>query len=205
MGPASTTSGRSVVIGRISLLGSSRCWRVSDSTTSRLLPGDDDQALGVEREGRAVEAAEELDLAPPLRTQHVQELVRRVEPDLAVADQLLRGLLRPGRRALETPPAGAPAAGRWIELVLDTDRRAAPAHALLRRQRAHALVAVPGIDDERAARPERAPEPVDHQPVFVIREVADRAEEVHGQVEFARELHVADVLTHERDRHAGLA
>src|SRR5262245_25047626 len=117
MAPASTTSGRSVVIGRISLLGSSRCWRVSDSTTSGLLPGDDDQALGVEREGRAVEAAEELDLAPSLRTQHVQELVRRVEPDLAVADQLLRGLLRLGRRALETPPAGAPAAGRGIELV----------------------------------------------------------------------------------------
>src|SRR5262245_30425260 len=142
MAPASTTNGRSVVIGRISLLGSSRCWQVSDSTTSGSLARDDHQALGVKRERRAVEAAEELDLAPPLRTQHVQELVRRVEPDLAVADQLLRWLPRLGRRALETPPAGAPAAGRGVELVLDADCRAAPAHALLRRQRAHALVAV---------------------------------------------------------------
>src|SRR5262247_1523334 len=198
MGPASTTSGRSVAIE-----GSP-----SPGIYGRrilLLPGDDDEPVGVEREGRAVEAAEELHLAPALRPQHVQELVSRVEPDLALADQLRRALRRLRRRALEPPPAGAPAAGRRIELVLDADRRAAPPHPLFRRQRAHALVAVARVDDEGAARLERAPEAVDHEPVLVLGEVADRAEEVHRKVELARELHVADVLALERERHLRLA
>src|SRR5262245_62431970 len=107
MGPASTTSGRSVAI--------------EGSPYSRiygrrilLLPGNDDEPGGVEREGGAVEAAEELDLAPALGPQHVQDLVSRVEPDLTLADQLRRALRRLRRGALEPPPAGAPAARRGI-------------------------------------------------------------------------------------------
>src|SRR6266481_1831753 len=135
MAPASTISGRSVAIEGISLRDRSGRCRIL------LLPGDDDEAVGVQRERGAVEAAEELDLAPALRAQHVQQLVSRVESDLALADQFLRAVLRFGRRALEAPPASAPAARRRVELVLDADGRAAAAHALFRRQRAHALVA----------------------------------------------------------------
>src|SRR6267143_3910571 len=127
MAPASTISGRSVAIEGVSLRDRSGRCRIL------LLPGDDDEAVGVQREGGAVETAEELDLAPALRPQHVQQLVSRVESDLAVADQFLRRVLRFGR-ALEAPPAGAPAARRRIELVLDADGRAAPAHPFLRRQ-----------------------------------------------------------------------
>src|SRR4029077_11764104 len=158
-----------------------------------LLPGYDDEPVGIEREGGAVETAEELDLAPALRPQHVEQLVRRVEPDLALADQFRRAFRRLRRRALEPPPPGAPAAGRRIELVLDADRRAAAPHPLFGRQRPHALVAVAGVDDEGAAGLERAPEAVEHEAVLVLGEVADRAEEVHRQIELARELHVANV------------
>src|SRR5439155_3980378 len=123
-----------------------------------------------------------------------------VGPELAVADQLPRAVFGLGRCALETPPAGAPAARGRIELVLDADRRAAPPHALFRRQRPHALVAVARVHDEGAAGLERAPEAVEHQPVFVLGEIADGAEQVHGQVELTGELHVADVLAGERER-----
>src|SRR5262249_56031342 len=102
-------------------------------------------------------------------------------------------------------PGGGPAAGRRIDLVLAADRGAAAPHPLFGRQRAHALVAVARVDDEGAAGLERAPEAVEHQPVLVVREVADRAEEVHRQIELARELHVADVLALEHDRDARLA
>src|SRR6266404_327124 len=136
MAPASTISGRSVAIEGISLRDRSGRCRIL------LLPGDHDEAVGVQREGGAVETAEELDLAPALRSEHVQQLVSRVEPDLALADQFVRRLLRFRRRALEAPPPGAPAARRRIELVLDSDGRVAPAHPLFRRQRAHTLVAV---------------------------------------------------------------
>src|SRR2546429_4877791 len=104
MGPASTISGRSVAIEGISF----RAGRIL------LLPGDHDEAVGVQREGGAVETTEELDLAPALRSEHVQQLVSRVEPDLALADQFVRRLLRFRRRALEAPPPGAPAARRRI-------------------------------------------------------------------------------------------
>src|SRR5947208_12111206 len=196
MGPASTTSGRSVAIERVSFV---------DRCRILLLPGDDDEPAGVQREGCAVETTEELDLAPALRPQHVEQLVGRVEPDLALTDQFRGALGRLRRRSLEPPPAGAPAARRGIELVLDADRRAAPAHPLFRRQRAHALVSVARIDDEGAAGLQRPPEAVEHEPVLVVREVADRAEEVHGEIELARELHVANVLALERERDRRLA
>src|SRR5215470_15809533 len=193
MGPASTTSGRSVAIERISL----RHFRdVVGRARPRilLLPGDQDEPARVEREGRAVEAAEKLHLAPALRPEHVEQLVRRVEPDLALADQLRRAFRRLRGRALEPPPPRAPAARRRIELVLDADRRAAPAHPILGRQRAHALIAIAGVDHEGAPRLERAPETIQHEAILVLGEVADRAEEVYRQIELARELHVADVL-----------
>src|SRR5439155_1008808 len=155
MGPASTTSGRSVAIERVSFV---------DRCRILLLPGDDDEPAGVQREGCAVETTEELDLAPALRPQHVEQLVGRVEPDLALTDQFRGALGRLRRRSLEPPPAGAPAARRGIELVLDADRRAAPAHPLFRRQRAHALVSVARIDDEGAAGLQRPPEAVEHEP-----------------------------------------
>src|SRR5207245_11034158 len=126
-------------------------------------------------------------------------------PDRALARQFLRRVLRFRRRALEAPPPGAPAARRRIELVLDSDGRVAPAHPLFRRQRAHALIAVACVDHEGAAGLERAPEAVEHEPVLVLGEVADGAEEIHGEIELARELHVADVLAHQRERDPGLA
>src|SRR3989338_6036217 len=194
MGPASTTRGRGAVgIGAVSFRG-----------VGRSLAGDEDDARGVEREGRAVEAAVELDAAPALGPEHRRELVGRVEPDLALADQLLGLGPGPGR-ALEARPAGAPAARRRVERVLDPERPAVHALALLGRQRAHDLVAVAGVQDEEAAGLERPPEAVEHEPVLVVGEVADRAAQVHGEVELAGELHVADVLADERERDAGLA
>src|SRR5712692_9939771 len=188
IGPASTTRGRDwVAIERVSFL-----WR------SGLFAGDENQARGVQREGRALEPAVEL------HPQHRRELVGGVEADLALADQLPRALLRLRRCALEAPPPRAPAARRGIELVLDAERPAADPLALLGRQRSHQLISIPGIEDEDAAWPERAPEAVGHQAVLVVREIADRAEEVDREVELARELHVTDVLADEPERDAGL-
>src|SRR5262245_38639441 len=56
-----------------------------------------------------------------------------------------------------------------------------------------------------AERLQGAPEPVHHQAILVVGEVADRAEQVHGQIELGRELHVADVLADQREAHARLA
>src|SRR5437016_10193988 len=194
IGPASTTRGRDwVAIERVSFL-----WR------SGLFAGDENQARGVQREGRALEPAVELHPAPALRPQHRRELVGGVEADLALPDQLPRALLRLRRRALEAPPPRAPAARRGIELVLDAERPAAYALALLGRQRPHQLISIPGIEDEDAAWPERAPESIGHQAVLVVGEIADRAEEVDREVELARELHVTDVLADEPERDAGL-
>ena len=53
------------------VVGMRECWIL-------LLPGHDDEPVGIEREGGAVETAEELDLAPALGPQHVEQLVRRV-------------------------------------------------------------------------------------------------------------------------------
>src|SRR5881296_1816804 len=194
IGPASTTRGRDwVAIERVSFL-----WR------SGLFAGDENQARGVQREGRALEPAVELHPAPALRPQHRRELVGGVEADLALPDQLPRALLRLRRCALEAPPPRAPAARRGIELVLDAERPAADPLALLGRQRPHQLISIPGIEDEDAAWPERAPESIGHQAVLVVREIADRAEEVDREVELARELHVTDVLADEPERDAGL-
>src|SRR6058998_340938 len=170
IGPASTTRGRDwVAIERVSFL-----WR------SGLFAGDENQARGVQREGRALEPAVKLHPAPALWPQHRRELVGGVEADLALADQLRRALLRPcallGLRAcaLEAPPPRAPAACRGIELVLDAERPAADPLALLGRQRPHQLISIPGIENEDAAWPERAPEAVGHQAVLVVGEIADR-------------------------------
>src|SRR5437016_3055916 len=98
IGPASTTSGRE----------SAAIERSPFSRVRGLFPGGEDEARGVEREGRSVEPAVELDPAPALGAQHRRQLVGRVEADLALTDQLLRSLLGLGRRALEPEPAGAP-------------------------------------------------------------------------------------------------
>src|SRR5436309_7047395 len=135
IGPASTTSGRE----------SAAIERSPFSRVRGLFPGGEDEARGVEREGRSVEPAVELDPAPALGAQHRRQLVGRVEADLALTDQLLRSLLGLGRRALEPEPAGAPAARRGIERVLDAKRPAAHALALLGRERAHEVVAVAGV------------------------------------------------------------
>src|SRR5207249_3927633 len=195
IGPASTTRGRdSVAIGAVSF----------PSRTRALFPGDEDQAGGVEREGRAVEPAVELHVAPALRPQHRRELVGGIEPDLALADQLRGAFLRFRDRTLAPPPPRAPAARRGIERVLDAKRPAVHAFALLGRQRAHQLVTVPGVEHEHAAWLERAPEVVDHQAILVVGEVTDRAEEVDREVELTRELHVPDVLADEPQGDAGL-
>src|SRR5216117_1514822 len=195
IGPASTTRGRDLVaIGAVSF----------PSRTRALFPGDEDQAGGVEREGRAVEPAVELHVAPALRPQHRRELVGGVEPDLALADQLRGAFLRFRDRTLAPPPPRAPAARRGIERVLDAKRPAVHAFALLGRQRAHQLVTVPGVEHEHAAWLERAPEAVDHQAILVVGEVTDRAEEVDREVELTRELHVPDVLADEPQGDAGL-
>src|SRR4029077_18408911 len=170
-----------------------------------LLPGHQNETRSVQRERRAVEPAVELDAAPALGAQHRRQLVRRVEPDLALADQLLRALLALGRRAPKPEPLGLPAAGRRSERFLEAERPAVHALALLRWQRAHELVPVARVQDEHAARLEGAPEAVHHQAVLVVGEVPDRAEEVHGQIELAREFHVTDVLAHQREAPARLA
>src|SRR5438094_921743 len=194
IGPASTTSGRdTVAIEAVS----------SPSRARVLFPGDEDQAGGIEREGRAVEPAVELHAAPALRPQHRRQLVGRVQPDLALADELAR-VLRLRRRALDSPPPRAPTARRGVERVLDADRPAVHPLALLGRQRAHELVPIPGVEHEHATGLERAPEAVDHQPVLIVGEIADRAEQVHGEVELARELHVPDVLADEPELDPGL-
>src|SRR5213593_1910714 len=188
IGPASTTSGRdTVAIEAVS----------SPSRARVLFPGDEDQACGIEREGRAVEPAVELHAAPALRPQHRRQLVGRVQPELA-------RVLRLRRRALDSPPPRAPTARRGVERVLDADRPAVHPLALLGRQRAHELVPIPGVEHEHATGLERAPEAVDHQPVLIVGEIADRAEQVHGEVELARELHVPDVLADEPELDPGL-
>src|SRR2546430_10638069 len=112
IGPASTTRGRDwVAIERVSFL-----WR------SGLFAGNENQARGVQREGRALEPAVELHPAPALRPQHRRELVGGVEADLALPDQLPRALLRLRPCALEAPPPRAPAARRGVGLVLDAGR-----------------------------------------------------------------------------------
>src|SRR2546430_888351 len=124
---ASRTGGRDgVAIERVSFR-----WR------SGLFAGEENQAGGVQREGRALEPAVELHPAPALRPQHRRELVGGVEADLALPDQLPRALLRLRRCAREAPPPRAPAARRGIELVLDAERPAADPLALLGRQRPH--------------------------------------------------------------------
>src|SRR5947208_966971 len=171
IGPASTTRGRdSVAIGAVSF----------PSRTPALLPGDEDQAGGVEREGRAVEPAVELHVAPALRPQHRRELVGGVEPDLALADQLRGAFLRFRDRTLAPPPPRAPAARRGIERVLDAKRPAVHALTLLGRQRAHQLVTVPGaehepargVEDPRAGLERRDPD----DPLDVARRVRRRLE-----------------------------
>src|SRR3989442_14976449 len=85
IGPASTTRGRdSVAIGAVSF----------PSRTRALFPGDEDQAGGVEREGRAVEPAVEGHVGPTLRPHDFPELLGGGEPDLGLAGQLRRGLPR---------------------------------------------------------------------------------------------------------------
>src|SRR2546421_1938958 len=123
IGPASTTSGRE----------SAAIERSPFSRGRGLFPGGEDEARGVEREGRSVEPAVELDPAPALGAQHRRQLVGRVEADLALADQLLCLLLGLGRGALEPEPAGAPAARRGVACGLATKRPAAHALALLGR------------------------------------------------------------------------
>src|SRR2546427_723188 len=163
-----------------------RAWvaieRVSFLSRSGLFAGDENQARGVQREGRALEPAVELHPGPALRPEHRRELVGGVEADLALADQLPRALLRPcallGLRAcaLEAPPPRAPAARRGIELVLDAERPATYALALLGRQRPHQLISIPGIEDEDTAGLERAPEAGGHPAGPVGREGGGRAE-----------------------------
>src|SRR2546427_12578600 len=172
IGPASTTRGRDwVAIERVSFL-----------SRSGLFAGDENQARGVQREGRALEPAVELHPGPALRPEHRRELVGGVEADLALADQLPRALLRPcallGLRAcaLEAPPPRAPAARRGIELVLDAERPAAYALALLGRQRPHELITIPRVENEDAAGLERAPEAGGHPAGPVGREGGGRAE-----------------------------
>src|SRR5262245_6642317 len=80
-----------------------------------LLPGHQDEARSVQRERGTVEPAVELDAAPALGAQHRRQLVRRVEPDLALADQLLRAFLGLGRRPPQPEPPGLPETRRWIE------------------------------------------------------------------------------------------
>src|SRR5207244_12303530 len=107
VGPASTTRGRDwVAIERVSFL-----WR------SGLFAGDENQARGVQREGRALEPAVELHPAPALRPQHRRELVGGVEADLALPAQLPRALLRLRPRALRAPPPRAPAAPPAVDLA----------------------------------------------------------------------------------------
>src|SRR3989475_4000140 len=120
IGPASTTRGRDwVAIERVSFLSG-----------SGLFAGDENQARGVQREGRALEPAVELHPAPALLPQHRRGLVGGVEADPALPDQLPRALLRPCALlclracALEAPPPRAPAAPPGVELVLHSGRSA---------------------------------------------------------------------------------
>src|SRR5919198_4792984 len=69
-GPLTTMSGRGSLGIRSSPFG--------------LLAGDDDQVAGVEGEGRAVQAAEDVHAAPALGAEHRPQLVRRVQPDVAL-------------------------------------------------------------------------------------------------------------------------
>src|SRR5256712_4801440 len=186
-----------------------RVWWAWGAVSSPRVPGALSRGAeagggGAGGEGRAVEPAVELHVAPALRPQHRRELVGGVEPDLALADQLRGAFLRFRDRTLAPPPPRAPAARRGIERVLDAKRPAVHALALLGRQRAHQLVTVPGVEHEHAARLERAPEAVDHQAILVVGEVTDRAEEVDREVELTRELHVPDVLADEPQGDAGL-
>src|SRR6059036_2250181 len=142
IGPASTISGRGSVAIDADLLSSSPRLGRRGRPRILLLPRHQDEARSVQRERRAVEPAVELDAAPALGAQHRGQLVRRVKADLALADQLLRALLRLGRRAPQPEPAGAPATRRRVERVLDAERPAVHPLALLGRQRPHELVAV---------------------------------------------------------------
>src|SRR2546427_5760277 len=110
IGPASTISGRGSVAIDADLLSSSPRLGRRGRPRILLLPRHQDEARSVQRERRAVEPAVELDAAPALGPQHRRQLVRRVEPDLALADQLLRALLGLGRRPPQPEPAGPPAA-----------------------------------------------------------------------------------------------
>src|SRR3989442_8346150 len=140
IGPASTTRGRDwVAIERVSFL-----WR------SGLFAGDENQARGGQREGRALEPAVELHPAPALRPQHRRELVGGVEAAPAPPDQLRRALLRLRRRALEAPPPRAPAAPPGSQLTSPRGRPTARPPSAPRRQPPHPRLSVPRVADRNA-------------------------------------------------------
>src|SRR5262249_61291902 len=59
------------------------------------------------------------------------------------------------------------------------------------------------FDDEHPARTQRTPEAIDEQTILVVGEIPDAREEVHGEVELSRELHVAHVLAGQAQCDAG--
>src|SRR5882724_5536533 len=77
MGPARTTRGRSVAIGTDLLF-----W------DSALLARHQHEPGRIEGKRRAVEAAEQVHVAPALGPQHRGQLVRRVEADVGLAEEL---------------------------------------------------------------------------------------------------------------------
>src|SRR5216683_726640 len=178
MGPARTTKG---------FMGLLLTWGYFRGSV-RLLGGDEHDAGRFERERPAVEPAEELDLGPPLRAQHAQELVDGVQADLHLPEEAM---------ILLEPPALLDAARPRIEAVLDADGALGQPHHLLGRHAVDGEVAVAGVEDEGAAGLEGGAEAVEEEAVLVVGEEADAGEEIEGEVELARELHVAHVLADE--------
>src|SRR5262249_26063195 len=112
----------------------------------------------------------------------------------------------PSPAAAETTgPSSGSAPGRTRSRSRTARRSTACPPPGRRWQRAHELIAVARVENEDAAGLEGAPETVHHQAILVVGEVADRAEQIHGQIESARELHVADVLADEREAHLRVA
>src|SRR3989441_1350792 len=179
MGPARTTKGFMALLFSV--------WKVGGD----LLGGDEHDAGRFQRERPAVEPAEELDLGPPFRAEHAQELVDGVQADFHLPEEPTIFL---------EPPALLDAARPRVEAVLDADGGLGQPHHLLGRHAVDGEVAVARVEDEGPAGLEGGAEAVEQEAVLVVGEEADAGEEIEGEVELARELHVAHVLADELER-----